>query len=134
MRARLSRAGLEAEAGEVVRWLEGLGYLDDAEFARSRARTLLAPGRLGPALAERRIEAAGIPRDDALAAVREALGEAGSQGGAEAELCRALAERRARGRDLAALDERERARLARFLLGRGFSGAAVATVLGGGDG
>ncbi len=48
----------------------------------------------------------------------------------EAGLCRALAVRRARTADLASLDDRARRRLARFLLGRGFSGSAVARVLG----
>ncbi|HET9552567.1 MAG TPA: hypothetical protein VFP50_06320, partial [Anaeromyxobacteraceae bacterium] len=51
--------------------------------------------------------------------------------GGEAARCRALAERRARGAPLAELDPKARARLARFLLGRGFSGAAVARTLGG---
>lgn len=130
VRGRLTRAGLEAEAGEVVAWLARLGYLDDAELARARARALLAPGRLGPRLAERRLEAAGIPPEGARAAVRTALAEVGERGEGEAVLCRALADRRARGRDLAGLDARERGRLARFLIGRGFSGTAVARVLG----
>jgi SOS response regulatory protein OraA/RecX len=51
--------------------------------------------------------------------------------GGEAARCRSLAERRARGTPLTALDERARARLARFLLARGFSGAAVSRTLGG---
>ncbi len=130
MRARLSRAGLDAESDEVVAWLVKLAYLDDAAFARARAGALLAPGRLGPGLAERRIEAAGIPHATAHAAVGGALAEAEGHGGGEVALCRTLAERRTGGRALAALDERERARLARFLLGRGFSGSAIARVLG----
>jgi regulatory protein len=48
----------------------------------------------------------------------------------ELALCRALAARRARGKDLAALDLRGRRRLARFLLGRGFAGPVVSRVLG----
>jgi regulatory protein len=51
--------------------------------------------------------------------------------GGEAARCRELAARRARGRPLGELDDNGRARLARFLLGRGFSGAAVARTLGG---
>jgi regulatory protein len=138
IRDRLARAGLEAQAGEVVGWLRGLGYLDDAAYAREQARSLLAPGRLGPRLAERRLAAAGVPRDLARRAVVEALAEGGGAAAGEAARCRALAERRARA-PLGALDERERARLGRFLLGRGFSGAAVASALGvhvddGGDG
>jgi regulatory protein len=120
MRERLERAGFGAEAEDVVAWLKGLRYLDDAAFARDRAAGLVAPGRLGPRLAEQRLVAAGIPREAARRAVREALGDD------ELARCRVLAERRAPG----TLDDRGRARLSRFLLGRGFSGRAVSSVLG----
>jgi len=123
VRERLTRAGFAEEAGEVVAWLLGLGYLDDAAYARERARALVALGRLGPRLAELRLAAAGIPRDSARRAVADALGTG------EAARCRHLAERRAR-RPIPDLDERERARLGRFLLGRGFSGRAVSSALG----
>jgi regulatory protein len=133
VRARLARADLSAEADEVVAWLAGLGYLDDDSYARARARALVAPGRLGPRLAERRLVAAGIDASRARAAIAAAVAEAGldATGGAggEAALCRVLAEKRAGG-DVAALDDRARRRLARFLLGRGFSGSAVARTLG----
>jgi regulatory protein len=132
LRARLARAELAAEADEVVAWLTRLGYLDDGAYARARARALVAPGRVGPRLAERRLVVAGVERGKARAAVAEALAEASGRpgSGGEAALCRALAERRAGTADLGGLDARARARLARFLLGRGFSGAAVAGVLG----
>jgi regulatory protein len=130
VRARLARADLAAEADEVVAWLVGLGYLDDEAYVRSRARALVAPGRLGPRLAERRIVAAGIPAARARAAVAAAVAASGPGGEGEAALCRTLAVKRARGADLAALDDRARRRLARFLLGRGFSGSAVARALG----
>jgi regulatory protein len=133
VRARLSRAGLDAAADEVVAWLLGLGYLDDAAYAGARARSLVAPGRLGPRLAERRLVAEGVSPGEAREAVAAALAEAGGGadgGAAEVALCRALAQRRAPGADLAALDERARARLARFLLGRGFAGPVVARVIG----
>jgi regulatory protein len=136
IRARLARAELSAEADETVRWLLGLGYLDDAAWARARARALLGPGRAGPRLAERRLVQAGIDparaRDAVAAAVADAAADSGeaTAGGGEAALCRALAERRASTSDLGALEPRARARLARFLLGRGFSGPVVARVLG----
>jgi regulatory protein len=123
VRDRLARAGHAEEAGEVVTWLIGLGYLDDAAFARDRARALVAPGRLGPRLAEMRLAAAGIPRESARRAVADALGAD------ETARCRHLAERRAR-RPISDLDDRERARLGRFLLARGFSGRAVSSALG----
>jgi regulatory protein len=123
IRERLVRAGFPDEAESVVEWLRGLGYLDDAAFARDRALALVAPGRLGPRLAERRLAAAGIPRDSARRAVAEALGAE------EGTRCRELAVRRAR-RPIADLDDRERARIGRFLLARGFSGRAVSSALG----
>jgi len=127
IRARLAKAELQAQADAVVTWLRDLRYLDDEAYARSRARALTAPGRLGPRAAERRLLAAGVPLTAARAAVAAALAEDGG----EAARCRALAERRARGTPLGTLDDRARARLARFLLGRGFSGDAVARTLGG---
>lgn len=136
MRRRLERDGLGEVAAEVAAWLTRLGYLDDRAYARARARSLTAPGRLGPRLAERRLVAAGIPAPEARAAVAEALAESGGGvpgAGAEAAevaLARALAAKRTGGVPLDSLDEKARARLARFLLGRGFSGRAVSGTLG----
>jgi regulatory protein len=131
IRARLARAELSRHAAEVVAWLRGLGYLDDDAYARAQARAMLAPGKLGPRKAERRLIEAGLSPAEARAAVRRALeGEEGRPfADAERELCRVLAERRAGG-PLGELDDRSRARLARFLAGRGFGGSAVASVLG----
>jgi regulatory protein len=129
IRARLARAELSAVADAVVGWLAGLGYLDDRAFAADRARALLGPGRLGPRQAERRILAAGVGDAEAREAVQQALASVGGGSQAELSLCRALAERRARA-DPTALDERARARLARYLLRRGFSGPVVARVVG----
>ena len=123
MRERLIRAGFAGEEEAVIAWLRDLRYLDDDAFARDRAVGLVAPGRLGPRLAEQRLVAAGISREDARRAVREALGDD------EVARCRTLAERRTRS-SAGGLDDREKARLSRFLLGRGFSGRAVASVLG----
>jgi regulatory protein len=131
LRARLKKAELAEHADAVVEWLRELRYLDDGAYASGRARTLVASGRLGPRVAERRLQKAGIAPGAARAAVAGALAEEAP--GGEAAMCRALAERRARGTPLDRLDARARGRLARFLLGRGFSGAAVARTLGGFD-
>jgi regulatory protein len=133
VRRRLDQAGHAAHQDEVVAWLLRLGYLDDAAWARATARSLTRPGRLGPAAAERRLVAAGIPPEVAHQEVEEALrraARAGSGEPAEVALCRALAAKRAGAVAPAALPDRERARLARFLLGRGFSGEAIQRVLG----
>lgn len=140
LRRRLAGSGFAAEQEEVIAWLRRLGYVDDRAWAAATARALLRPGRMGPRAARRRLEAAGIPSAQARQQVADALAEAeaGGRGGAEVALCRALAEKRTRGAVPAELPERERARLARFLLGRGFGGEAVARVVGlggeGGDG
>jgi regulatory protein len=131
LRARLARAGLSEQAEAVVAWLHELRYLDDEAYARGRARAMVASGRLGPRLAERRLLRAGIGAGEARAAVAGALSDEAP--GGEAALCKALAERRARGTPLDQLDPRARGRLARYLLGRGFSGSAVAGALGGFD-
>lgn len=130
IRARLARDDLSAHADQVIGWLRGLRYLDDAAYARARARALLSPGQLGPRKAEQRLLRAGLSPADARAAVREALASEGEAPHArERELCRLLAERRVRG-PIGELDDPARARLARFLAGRGFSGAVIAGVLG----
>ena len=123
MRDRLVRAGFAEVVEETIGWVRALGYVDDGAFARDRARVLLDGGRCGPRLVEQKLVAAGIPRPEAVRAVREAVGDD------ESERCRTLALRRARG-PLEALDDRSRARLSRYLLGRGFSGKAVSRALG----
>jgi regulatory protein len=131
IRARLARAELGAEADDTVAWLLRLGYLDDAAFARARARGLVTGGRAGPRLVERRLRAAGIAEGAAREAIRAAVEEAAGGTGTSAEvaLCRAQAERRAKGA-VASLDDKGRARLARWLLGRGFAGPVVSRVVG----
>jgi regulatory protein len=130
LRARLARDDLSAQADEVIGWLRGLGYLDDAAYARARARALLAPGQLGPRKVEERLLRAGLSPAEARGAIREALAAEGDEPRVrERQLCRVLAERRARA-PLDALDDPARARLSRFLAGRGFSGSVVSAVLG----
>ncbi|MBI5070979.1 MAG: regulatory protein RecX [Deltaproteobacteria bacterium] len=132
LRRRLRGAGYAAEQDAVVEWLRRLGYLDDRGWAEATARALLRPGRLGPRAAERRLLAAGIPAAQAKEQIAAALAEAGGAGAGSPEvvLCRALAERRTRGAAPAELPPKERVRLARFLLSRGFGGEAVHRVVG----
>lgn len=132
LRRRLESAGYAREQEAVVEWLRRLGYLDDRGWAAATARALLRPGRLGPRAVERRLLAAGIPAAQAREQVAAALAEAEGPGGGDPEvaLCRALAERRTRGAAPSELPVRDRARLARFLLSRGFGGEAVHRVVG----
>ena len=98
LRARLAREDLSDQADEVMVWLRGLGYLDDDAYALAHARGLLAPGKLGPLKVERRLVQAGLPAARARAVIRQVLGgeEGRAPAAAERELCRTLAERRAR--------------------------------------
>lgn len=137
IRERLERDGFSEAAGQVIAWLMRLGYLDDLSYARARARSLLGAGRLGPRLAERRLLAAGIGAEQARqaieAALEESMGESAgerSERRAEVALCQEALRRRLRGAALEGLDDKAKQRLARFLVGRGFSGSAVAQVLG----
>jgi regulatory protein len=136
LRARLARAGLADAADETIAWLARLGYLDDAAYAGARARALVAPGRLGPRAAERRLRGAGIPAGAARQAVAAAVAahapQAEGGGAQELALCRAALWRKLRGAP-APPDAKGRARLARFLLGRGFSADAVRRALDLGD-
>ncbi len=156
LRARLLRAGHGREADEVLAWLRRLGYLDDRAYAEARARELLRAGRLGPARAVQKLRAEGVESGLARASVDLALeaalspaveasgaeppaGEAAERppsvaGGREASeraLCREALAKKLGGAEVAALSPRERARAARFLLGRGFSAAVVSRALGG---
>jgi SOS response regulatory protein OraA/RecX len=102
--------------------LRELGYMDDREVARGRARTLIGRGD-APRLAARRLAAQGIAPQDAQAAVAEASGEADDQ-----ELARKALQRRLRGREPAG--EREKRRLLRALIAKGHKPGAAARALG----
>src|SRR6185369_2526164 len=85
-RGRLPDRTLLAAAATIA-WLARLGYLDDGAYAGARARALLAPGRLGPRAAERRLRGDGIPPAAARQAVAAAVASHAPQaeGGAAQE-------------------------------------------------
>ena len=123
MEAALERAGLsEAERQGAVARLRELGYMDDLEVARARARTLLARGA-APRLAERRLSEQGV----ASAKARAAVGEA-AEGASEAELLGRALRKVLGGR--AAAGEKERRRAFRALVAKGHRPAQVARALG----
>ena len=111
----------EERAAALARVRE-LGYMDDRETARQRARAAVSRGE-APRLMLRRLSAQGIGEADAKAAVAEA----GEGAGEEALAARALA-RKLRGRQVR--DERERRRLFRALVAKGHRARAVAKLLG----
>jgi regulatory protein len=124
LRLKLRRAGVDPAAIDTaIERVRGLGYLDDARFARGRAESLIRSGRLGPRAVSQRLIAAGVSRDTVRLAVDGAM-----QSQDEAALARDAVRKRhpaALGSD----DPKLRARAARFLLGRGFSPAVVGKVL-----
>jgi regulatory protein len=120
-RALLSRDYPPGEVESSVARVRELGYLDDGEVARSRARSLLGRSA-APRLAARRLEAQGI---DPVLARTAVDGEAGEEG--EAGLLERALQRRVKGRKL---DAKETQRVFRSLVQKGFRPSAVARKLG----
>jgi regulatory protein len=102
--------------------LRELGYMDDRETARFRARALIERGE-GPFRAARRLGAQGISEEDARAAVAEARGEADDD-----ELARRALRKKLKGRP--PKDAAEKRRLLRNLIARGHPPGAAARALG----
>lgn len=119
----LAKAGVApTERQSALARLRELGYINDREVARARARTRVERGD-APRLAAKRLAAAGIGEPDARAAAEEA-----AQGAAEDELAAKALQGRLRGRKLA--DMREKQRLLRALVARGHRPSAAAKALG----
>jgi regulatory protein len=114
---RLQQKGFSEEAiTSVMARCRQLGYLDDARFARERARELMRGGRAVGRRVLVDLQQRGIAEANALAAVEEAAQEFGEDA--------LLAElRRRRFPDFAwpAADDRQRQRVVNFFLRRGFS-------------
>jgi regulatory protein len=120
--AALARKAVPREEREaVLARLSELGYMDDREVARGRARVLLERGE-APRLAERRLSAQGVEREIAKAAVAQVQGAI-----SEDELLARALRRRLHGR--APRDENERRRVFRALIAKGHKPSAVARAL-----
>jgi regulatory protein len=102
--------------------MKELGYINDRETARARARTRVGQGD-APRLAARKLAAQGVAGADARAAVEEA-----AEGAGEDELAARALQRRLRGRKPAS--EREKLRLLRALIAKGHRPSAAAKALG----
>jgi regulatory protein len=127
LRAKLRAGGFAADVvAGVVEKCRGLGYLNDRNFARQRARDLAVNRLAGDRrivfdLRERGISE-GLSRE-AIAVIREEISE-------EEALDRLLG-KRSKGTAAPAMDNRERARLMRTLLGKGFPAGLIFRKLGG---
>lgn len=105
---------------QVIDRLAAVGYLDDQRFAEQRAASLVRAKR-GPADIRSRLRRHGVAEGQ----VGETLSGLDEDWAAN---CRALAEERvARGLDLR--DPKAKAKLGRFLIGRGFPPGTVYQVL-----
>jgi len=125
LRGKLRSGGFSATViEEVVRRCRELGYLNDEAFASQRAR-LLAVSRLE---GDRRIildlRERGIGEELCRRVIAEVRGELG-----EEEAAKRLLRKKTRGRPAAVLDEREKARLARGLMGKGFPTSLILKTL-----
>ncbi|HYI02014.1 regulatory protein RecX [Hyalangium sp.] len=122
----MGRKGFSAQVqGEVLKKLQGYGYIDDARFARERAASLLQRGRFGPQAVLQRLQAHGLGSEVA----REALAAATGAGEFDAlATARQVLERRGLlGRPLT---PKEQARAGRLLHSRGFSEDVIRRLLG----
>jgi regulatory protein len=121
---RLRRRGAPADVVRaVVAELESRGYLDDEAFARWWAQTRAEGRHVGSLRLRRELLAKGIPRELAATAVEAAFDEA-------SELERAIeAGRRRLPALLRAAPDRASAKLAGYLLRRGYPGHLVQRVV-----
>jgi regulatory protein len=119
----LERAKVTLEDRQaVLARLRELRYIDDAQVATGRARTLVERGT-SARLAARRLRAQGVERETA----REAV-EAAKEGASARELAERALARKLRGRP--PRDEKERRRIFRSLVQQGHGASVVAALLG----
>ena len=124
VRARLARRKFTPEdIDAAVERLRSERAIDDARAARAIARTAASIRGQGKRRARLRVDAAGIDRSIAAGAVDEVFADIDS-----AALLRAALERRLRGRTEFA-DQKEKARLFRYLIGQGFEADKVMDLL-----
>ena len=101
-----------------------LGYLNDEVFAKQRARVLGAGKLVGDLKISFDLKEKGVPSDIRTAAIADIDGELD-----ETERIRKLIRKRRRGSDAGLTDEKQRARLIRNLLSRGFPLALIMKTL-----
>jgi regulatory protein len=118
---RLRRKGFdEAACSAAIARCRELGYVDDARFARSRARQLLQSGRAVGRRLLLDLQQHGIPEEQAREVIAELEGEFPRE-----TVLLVLLERRFPHFDYQAADDRERRRVVNYFLRRGFALAAV---------
>jgi regulatory protein len=125
LRDKLRKGGFaEAVIAPVLSRCRELGYLDDGKFARQRARELAVNRLLGDRRIAADLRGKGIPEE----LCREAIAAAREEITAEEALGRLLG-RRAKGAADGPPDERDRGRMLRSLMGKGFPPGLIAKAL-----
>jgi regulatory protein len=126
LREKLRQGGFaESLIAGVIAKCRELGYLDDRKFARQRARELAVNRLVGDRRIAADLREKGIPD----AVCREAIAEVRDEIGEEEAIDRILRKKRL-GAAIAGMEGREKARLARSLLGRGFPTALIYKKIG----
>ncbi len=116
LRAKLRAGGFAAPVVEgVIRRCRELGYLNDEAFARQRARVLAVNRLAGDRRIAFDLRERGIDAGLSAQVIAEVRGELD-----EEEAAKRLLRKKIRERPVAALTEREKAGLARSLMGKGF--------------
>ncbi|TRO78815.1 regulatory protein RecX [Desulfuromonas acetexigens] len=115
--ARLRRKGFtEEEIAATLERCREYGYLDDARFARQRARSLVSNGRAVGGRLRAELKQQGIDEELARQAAEEVENDIDSD-----QLLAELLERRFPGFSYAEADDRRRRRVIHYFLRRGFS-------------
>jgi regulatory protein len=124
VRQRLARKGHDGdEIDAAVARLKADGAIDDARVAGAMARTQTSVKRRGRMRVQQEMQRAGLPSS----VVRKALDTTFADLDQDELIAAALAKRLRRGRDIA--DEREYARLYRYLLAQGFESDRIRRLL-----
>jgi regulatory protein len=125
LRAKLQAGGFANAVVERVIWrCRDLGYLNDEAFARQRARMLVVSRLAGDRRIAFDLRERGIDAGLSARLIAEVRGELG-----EEEAAKRLLRKKIRGRPIAALNEREKAGLARSLMGKGFPTGLILKIL-----
>jgi len=123
--AKLRAGGFPAPVVErVVRRCRELGYLNDEAFARQRARALAVSRLAGDRRIAFDLRERGIDAGLSARVIAEVRGELD-----EEEAVKRLLRKKIRGRPVAALTEREKAGLARSLMGKRFPTGLILKIL-----
>ena len=125
LRAKLHAGGFaDVVVERVMGRCRELGYLNDELFARQRARVLAVSRLAGDRRIAFDLRERGIDAGLSARVIAEVRGELG-----EEEAATRLLRKKIRGRPVASLTEREKAGLARSLMGKGFPTGLILKIL-----